>query len=165
MECATVVADLTLSAETPSLATVLELDKKVQEFPMIMIGPLASMETAAATVSLSMRRFSMLQAKNARKIVVSLSEVSSQLNVYQLIVLLYIHRSLFAQAIIDNPENPLKSAYSQSFLAMYRAATNILRALQEVYTHWPKSCSRYWVMSTFAFSASVSVFHCIQGLR
>jgi hypothetical protein len=53
----------------------MELDRKVQDFPLIMIGPLASMETAAATVSLSMRRLAMMQAKGARKIVVPLSKV------------------------------------------------------------------------------------------
>jgi hypothetical protein len=52
----------------------MELDRKVQDFPLIMIGPLASMETAAATVSLSMRRLAMMQAKGARKIVVPLSK-------------------------------------------------------------------------------------------
>jgi hypothetical protein len=79
LECATVVADRTLSAETPSLATIMELDRKVQDFPTITTGPLASMETAAETVSLSMRRLVMVQVKGAREIALPLSEVSRQL--------------------------------------------------------------------------------------
>jgi hypothetical protein len=73
-------------------------------------------------------------------------------------VLLYIHRSFFAQAIIENPVNPLKSAYAPSFLAAYRASQTILRTIQQGFQEFPSLCARFWNIWTFAFSAAVSIF-------
>jgi hypothetical protein len=73
------------------------------------------------------------------------------------VVLMYIHRSFFAQAIIEYPVNPLKSPYAPSFLAAYRASSTILKSIREQFNMWPNSCSRFWTMWTFAFSAAVSI--------
>jgi hypothetical protein len=73
---------------------------------------------------------------------------------------MYIHRSFFAQAIIEHPVNPLKSAYAPSFLATYRASSTILKSVREQFNLWPNSCSRFWQMWTFAFSAAVRIFYC-----
>lgn len=70
-------------------------------------------------------------------------------------VLLYIHRSFFAQAIIEYPMNPLKSPYAPSFLAAYRASATILRTIREHFAVRPELCSRFWQMWTYAFSAAV----------
>ena len=71
------------------------------------------------------------------------------------IVLMYIHRSFFAQAIIEHPVNPLKSTYAPSFLAAYRASSTILKSIREQFNMWPNSCSRFWTMWTSAFAAAV----------
>ena len=68
---------------------------------------------------------------------------------------MYIHRSFFAQAIMDHPENPLKSVYAPSFLASYRASSTILKAVREQFNMWPVACSKLWAMWTFGFSAAV----------
>jgi hypothetical protein len=70
-------------------------------------------------------------------------------------VLMYIHRSFFAQAIIEHPENPLKSQYAPSFLAAYRASSTILKSIGQQFDMWPNSTARFWVMWTFAFTAGV----------
>ena len=70
-------------------------------------------------------------------------------------VLLYIHRSFFAQAIIEYPINPLKSPYAPSFLAAYRASATILHTIREHFAVRPELCSRFWQMWTHAFSAAV----------
>ncbi len=70
-------------------------------------------------------------------------------------VLMYIHRSFFAQAIIEQPVNPLKSTYAPSFLAAYRSSATILKSVREQFTMWPNSCAKFWTMWTFAFSAAV----------
>lgn len=87
--------------------------------------------------------------------------VLSQLMWLCYIVLMYIHRSFFAQAIIEYPVNPLKSPYAPSFLAAYRASSTILKSVREQFNIWPNSCSRFWTMWTFAFSAAVSFELCI----
>jgi hypothetical protein len=70
-------------------------------------------------------------------------------------VLMYIHRSFFAQAIIEQPMNPLKSTYAPSFLAAYRASATILKSVREQFAVMPNACARFWTMWTFAFSAAV----------
>ncbi|KAJ7861197.1 fungal-specific transcription factor domain-containing protein [Mycena olivaceomarginata] len=70
-------------------------------------------------------------------------------------VLLYNHRSFFAQAIIEQPVNPLKSMYAPSFLAAYRASATILKSVREQFANMPNVCGRFWMMWTFAFSAAV----------
>ncbi|TFK21657.1 hypothetical protein FA15DRAFT_672344 [Coprinopsis marcescibilis] len=131
---AEVVAEVsarTLTAETPSYATIMDLDRKVREFPIpesMMSKPGDDFSTA----------FQLCVLDHIRET-----------------VLLYIHRSFFAQAIIDHPKNPLKSPYAPSFLAAYRASSTILKSVQEHFTLWPQSSSRFWTMWTFAFSASV----------
>lgn len=72
-------------------------------------------------------------------------------------VLMYIHRSFFAKAIIEYPVNPLRSPYAASFLAAYRASSTILKSTKEQFEIWPNSCSRFFPMWTFSFSAAVSV--------
>ena len=72
------------------------------------------------------------------------------------VVLLYIHRAFFAQAILDCPENPLRSQYAPSFLASYRAASTILKAISDQFNLLPTVCARFWIIWTYAFSSAVS---------
>ena len=72
-----------------------------------------------------------------------------------LLVLMTIHRSFFAQAIIEHPANPLKSVYAPSFLAAYRASSTVLKCVEEQFEMAPSTTSRMWQMWTFAFSAAV----------
>lgn len=44
------------------------------------------------------------------------------------LALLYIHRTFFAQAMLDHPANPLRSPYAPSFLAAYRCASGMIKA-------------------------------------
>ena len=81
------------------------------------------------------------------------------------IVLMYIHRSFFAQAIIEHPVNPLKSTYAPSFLAAYRASSTILKSIREQFNMWPNSCSRFWTMWTSAFSAAVCIFRYFDEMK
>lgn len=92
----------------------------------------------------------------SRDKLVSFSSIKNFLQLMQCyLVLVYIHRSFFAQAIIEQPANPLKSVYAPSFLAAYRASAAILKSICEQFNTCPSSCGRYWVMWTYAFSAAV----------
>jgi hypothetical protein len=66
-----------------------------------------------------------------------------------------MHRSFFAQALIEDPINPLRSPYAPSFLASVRAAGTILRVIRDQFAVHPAMCSRFWAMWTYAFSAAV----------
>ncbi|KAF9474117.1 hypothetical protein BDN70DRAFT_885189 [Pholiota conissans] len=129
-ECVADVTARTLTAEAPSYATIMELDRKVREFPLPE-GISSSPDDLGASFQ--------------RCVLDHIRET----------VLMYIHRSFFAQAIIEHPVNPLKSVYAPSFLAAYRASSTILKSIREQFNIWPNSCSRLWTMWTFAFSAAV----------
>ncbi|KDQ26287.1 hypothetical protein PLEOSDRAFT_1077318 [Pleurotus ostreatus PC15] len=133
-ECVADVASRTLTAEAPSYATIMELDKKVRDFSL---PPLP--------VSSSGDQRESFAAEFTRCVLDHTRET----------ILLYIHRSFFAQAIIEQPVNPLKSAYAYSFLAAYRASSTILKSVKEQFRTWPAASACFWSMWTFAFSAAV----------
>ncbi|PFH47833.1 hypothetical protein AMATHDRAFT_151154 [Amanita thiersii Skay4041] len=130
-ECVADVTARTLTAEAPSYATIMELDRKVREFPL----PEGFSNASPNDLATSFQRCVLDHIRET--------------------VLMYMHRSFFAQAIIDQPVNPLKSAHAPSFLAAYRASATILKSVREQFSIWPNSCSRFWTMWTFAFTAAV----------
>ncbi|KAG6888704.1 hypothetical protein C0995_006495 [Termitomyces sp. Mi166 len=136
-ECVAEVTSRTLTAEAPTYATIMELDKKVREFPLPegMGSAEGRMKAKGGDLAGSFQKCVLDHIRET--------------------VLMYIHRSFFAQAIIEHPANPLKSAYAPSFLAAYRAASTILKSVREQFGIWPNSCARFWTMWTFAFSAAV----------
>ncbi|KAF7369259.1 Zn(2)-C6 fungal-type domain-containing protein [Mycena venus] len=129
-ECVADVTARTLTAEAPSYATIMELDRKVREFPLPPLD-----DAAPDDVGASLQRCVLEHIRET--------------------VLMYIHRSFFAQAIIEQPVNPLKSTYAPSFLAAYRASATILKSVREQFAAMPNACARFWTMWTFAFSAAV----------
>ncbi|KJA16557.1 hypothetical protein HYPSUDRAFT_80028 [Hypholoma sublateritium FD-334 SS-4] len=130
-ECVADVTARTLTAEAPSYATIMDLDRKVREFPL----PEGMAAASSDDLSASFQRCVLDHIRET--------------------VLMYIHRSFFAQAIIEHPVNPLKSIYAPSFLAAYRASSTILKSIREQFNVWPNTSARFWTMWTFAFSAAV----------
>ncbi|KAI5992555.1 hypothetical protein EDC04DRAFT_2586961 [Pisolithus marmoratus] len=144
-DCVADVTARTLASNPPSYSTILELDRKVRNFPVTA----AAEEFAAAACGA-------VPAKPAEK------DIGLMESMHRLImtnareaVLLYIHRSYFVQAITTNPINPLNSLYTPSFLAAYRASLTILRTVKVQYDLHPKLTARLWLVWTYAFSAAV----------
>ncbi|KLO11085.1 hypothetical protein SCHPADRAFT_921876 [Schizopora paradoxa] len=133
-ECVAQVAAKTLTASVPSYSTVLELDAAVRDFPMPEL-PANMPPIDPNKPSMIMARLTLAHTKEA--------------------ILLYIHRSFFAQAMIDDPVNPLRSQYAPSFLATYRSSAHILKCIREEFELLPELSSRFWSGWTFAFSAAV----------
>ncbi|KAJ3725495.1 fungal-specific transcription factor domain-containing protein, partial [Lentinula raphanica] len=164
-ECLAEVVSRTLTAETPTYATIMDLDRKVREFPLpenfIDRGAGSSAKDAGLggipnTFPTASNYANPPTAESeGQDSDMSFSFMKCVLDHIRETVLMYIHRSFFAQAIIDQPTNPLKSVYAPSFLAAYRAAATILRSVREQFILWPNSCARFWTMWTFAFSAAV----------
>ncbi|KAH9951097.1 fungal-specific transcription factor domain-containing protein [Amylocystis lapponica] len=140
-ECVAEVAARTLGAETPTYATIIDLDRRVRNFPIPsdVLAMLEDLQPATDSgpppLAASMARFVISHSRE--------------------VILLYIHRSFFAQAIIDSPSNPLRSAYAPSFLAAYRASCTILKVIRDQFAVYPALCARFWSIWTFAFSATV----------
>ncbi|TCD68014.1 hypothetical protein EIP91_011625 [Steccherinum ochraceum] len=142
LECVSEVAACTLTAEAPSYATIMELDRKVREFPIpaeaaALLEDLKTPQEGEEPLppSVTMPRFVLSHSRE--------------------VILLSIHRAFFAQAIIDCPDNPLRSQYAPSFLASYRASCTILKAISDQFALLPTLCARFWVTWTYAFSAAV----------
>ncbi|KAL4249930.1 hypothetical protein ABKN59_002009 [Abortiporus biennis] len=142
LQCVSEVAARTLTAEAPSYATIMELDRKVREFPIPADASALIEDLKTPTdgdeplpLSVSMTRFVLSHSRE--------------------VILLSIHRAFFAQAIIDCPENPLRSQYAPSFLAAYRASCTILKVINTQFALLPTLCARFWSIWTYAFSSAV----------
>ncbi|KZT69217.1 hypothetical protein DAEQUDRAFT_268089 [Daedalea quercina L-15889] len=140
-ECVSVVAMKTLAVEPPTYETIMELDRHVRDFPIppeavVALEDLAPPpDTEPPTVVNSMEMMVMSHSRE--------------------VLLLYIHRTFFAQAIIDCPTNPVKSEYAHSFLTAYRAAVVVLKTVKQQFVMFPNLCARIWPIWAYAFSAAV----------
>jgi hypothetical protein len=90
------------------------------------------------------------------------SEVTKQLNICA--ALLYIHRSFFAQALLDHPSNPLRSRYAPSFLAAYRCASGVIKSAVNQFDRFPDLSMRWWMVWTHLFSAAVSYLQSLSQM-
>ncbi|KAF8074719.1 fungal-specific transcription factor domain-containing protein [Lyophyllum atratum] len=135
------VADTTLVAKSPSYTTVLELDRKVREisFPT-SFKPYVKREDGEEdfySSSLSLQGF-----------------YASQ---HRTVTMLYLHRSFFAQAMLDHPSNPLLSPFAPSFLTAYRCASVIIKASSHQFDRCAEMAMRVWFLMYHTFSAAIIV--------
>lgn len=141
-ETISVVLEQTLTAETPQYRTILELDRKVREKRLPPhLNVFMSPEEEHFTPSVYMRgcilgQFRAVSKFSILKLWLSTDSVSQ--------ALLYIHRSWFAQAMLDHPVNPLRSPYAPSFLAAYRCASGVIKISLNHFDRFPELCCRWW---------------------
>ncbi|KAG2754657.1 hypothetical protein P692DRAFT_20950168 [Suillus brevipes Sb2] len=133
------VTELTLSADLPSYDTILELDKKVRE--QVLPPPLnlyrSSVQDDYTTPSAYVRGRILFQFRTT--------------------TMLFIHRSFFAQALLDFPTNPLRSPYAPSFLAAYRCASATIKTTVLNFQVFPDLFMRWWPIWSHLLSAAVIV--------
>ncbi|KAI0311789.1 fungal-specific transcription factor domain-containing protein [Amylostereum chailletii] len=138
-ECVAEVAAKTLTASPPKYSEVLDLDRKIREF-------------AIPAEALAMLRGG---HEDPRQVPLAASMAHFVLSHTREVILLFVHRSFFAQALIEDPANPIRSQYAPSFLSTVRAASTILRSVRDQFALHPAMCSRFWSTWTYAFSAAV----------
>ena len=117
------VIKLTLAAKPPSYKTILELDRKVRE--------------SVLPDALNVTRARNDDQSSAHEYV-----QGGQLTKYRTITVLFLHRSFFAQALLEHPENPLLSRYAPSFLATSSCASAIVKNAVVHYSKFPQLCLR-----------------------
>lgn len=71
--------------------------------------------------------------------------------------MLYLHRSFFAQAVLDYPANPLLSPFAPSFLTAYRCASVVIRAAAHQFERCAPLAMRLWFLLCHTFSAAVII--------
>ncbi|KAF8237437.1 hypothetical protein L208DRAFT_1247461 [Tricholoma matsutake] len=132
LECMIPLVRTILAVKPPSYQAVLELDRKIRTLTQPQPDD-PSEDRTAVTMRIFVRSH------------------------YQALMLLFLHRGFFAQAMSENPANPLHSSYSQSVLAAYSSACVVLDSTKAQYFKQRLLCARVWRIWSLAFSAAVIV--------
>ncbi|KAF7970145.1 hypothetical protein HWV62_24922 [Athelia sp. TMB] len=117
------VIKLTLAAKPPSYKSILELDRKVRE-------------------SVLPDTLNITRPENDDQSGIHHYMQGGQLAKYRTITMLFLHKSFFAQALLEHPENPLLSRYAPSFLATISCASAIVKNTTVHYSKFPQLCLR-----------------------
>lgn len=133
MECLAPVIEVAQAAKPPNYQTILELDRKIREFPMPVFPDPTHFDHAPR----GMRNFGR--------------------SCYKELTLLFLHRGFFAQAMGDFPSDPIRSPVGRSFMVVYQCANTMITATIDQFKLQPVICSRVWRIWSFAFSAAVVV--------
>ncbi|KAI0091551.1 fungal-specific transcription factor domain-containing protein [Irpex rosettiformis] len=130
------ITDALLSAKAPTYEHVLDLDRRIRQttLPAVKLY-LKPDEQDYANPALCMKGWLMSQFRS--------------------IAMIYIHRTFFAQALLDNPDNPLSSPYAPSFLAANRCASVLIKSFIHHFERCPDLCGRFWGIWTHTFSACI----------
>ncbi|GJE93221.1 fungal specific transcription factor domain-containing protein [Phanerochaete sordida] len=130
------IVDALVNAQAPTYETVLDLDRRIRQttLPAVRLY-LQPDEDDYNNPGLCMKGYLMSQ--------------------YRSISMIYIHRTFFAQALLDHPDNPLSSPYAPSFLAANRCASVLIKSFIHYYERCPDLIGRFWGIWTHAFSAAI----------
>ncbi|TFK46992.1 hypothetical protein OE88DRAFT_1666805 [Heliocybe sulcata] len=77
------------------------------------------------------------------------------LSQFRLNTMMFIHRSFFAQAVLDHPTNPFRSPYAPSYLTAYRCASAQLASSIHFYNRLPELFIRLSSFWTHAFTGAL----------
>ncbi|TFK66191.1 hypothetical protein BDN72DRAFT_961949 [Pluteus cervinus] len=131
------VMETAFNPKPPSYSTIMELDKKIRDFPVpAHFEPNCSAVRYPSLNSiLDMQRWMVMVAKEW--------------------TLLNLHRAYFAQALREQPEDLSKHRYLPSVITIYRSAWRIIRALRKTWKVVSGIVSRTSLPWSQAFSAAI----------
>ncbi|TFK32802.1 fungal-specific transcription factor domain-containing protein [Crucibulum laeve] len=138
--CLIASAQHVFSTKTPPYSALLDIDKRIRKFPM------PSHLRSPVRVSEAGRSWSTDPSRAMQQYCALCLRESN---------LLYIHRSYFAQAIRQDPENPLRHKYAPSVLATYRSACRLISSLRGLYPIHPRISSHSWYFWSGIFSSCI----------
>ncbi|KAH7911612.1 hypothetical protein BJ138DRAFT_1135262 [Hygrophoropsis aurantiaca] len=123
-------------ARPPAFSTILELDRKIRDFPVPKhLQPCCTHDTSPSAMPEHIQVHSLL--------------------IYKEVTLLNLHRSYFAQALQDSPNDLLKHRYGPSVMAAYRSAWRIIEIQSHSVKVFPQIIERMGVFWSHALSAAV----------
>lgn len=70
--------------------------------------------------------------------------------------LLFIHRNFFTRAMLDFPDEPLRSPFAPSVIASYRNSVNVLRLVRAQFDACKEAMGRMWPVWARAIMCAVS---------
>ncbi|KAG1737552.1 fungal-specific transcription factor domain-containing protein [Suillus paluster] len=132
-QCISTVIQHAQTAKVPKYSVIIELDRKIRDMELPKYAQRPPRE--GAELAEAMKHY---MPRN-----------------YRHLTLLYVHRCFFAEAVSNNPTNPMNSPYAPSFLAGYRSACELISDVRTQFDLFPAQIARFWVLWTHAFSSSV----------
>ncbi|KAG1902682.1 uncharacterized protein F5891DRAFT_1127608 [Suillus fuscotomentosus] len=125
-------------AKTPTYRTILELDRKIRDFPVPphLQPRCATSETLTKAAILQQVQTSFLLTNKET-------------------TLLNIHRRYFTQALEDQPDDLLKHKYGPSVMAMYRSAWRVIESHSHAARKIPQVIERLGLFWSQALSAAI----------
>ncbi|KAF7347397.1 hypothetical protein MVEN_01495500 [Mycena venus] len=133
------LAEATLAAKPPGYATVLELDRRVREL----------------SVPESYKPYPTRADGEEEYYSSAASLRGAYASQYRAVTMIYLHRSFFAQAMLDFPTNPLRSPFATSFLTAYRSASVIIKGTAYQFDRNAEMAMRVWFLLHQTFSAAI----------
>jgi len=160
-----VVHDEAFGTRIPNYKVIQELDKKVRNWyvpPSLQVpgfggAKLVSTEVEQPTVQLTLQRYIAFAIKEMSKYFFERVRLPS--NCFPHEALFYMHRGFFAQALEDNPGDPMGSKYSPSVLAAYGSATSFVGLIESLFHQHPQLTERMWFLFTHVFSCAVCAIY------
>ncbi|KZP04663.1 hypothetical protein FIBSPDRAFT_1054535 [Athelia psychrophila] len=124
-------------AKVPPYTMVLDLDRKIRDFPVpSYLQPNCNeLEMPSPTQELIIQRFIVLSSKEA--------------------TLLNLHRTYFAQALREQPHDLLRHRYGPSVMATYRSAWRLIEGLKSPTRRTPGLIARHNIAWSNALSAAI----------
>ncbi|CAL1709670.1 unnamed protein product [Somion occarium] len=129
-ECLIPLLRFVNAAKPPSYQRVLELDKQFRSAALPLMD-----DAESTSISASMRWW--VRAH------------------YIDLILMFLHRGFFAQALATHPENPLQSPYAHSFVTAYHCACHFIRMTRFQFGKQPQLMTRVWQIWTFTLSGAL----------
>lgn len=121
----------------------MKLDKRIREFPVpLPAAPNTAMAEGDSDVEKGQDDYARAMAEFMPKF-------------YKLAALNYLHRTLFARALVECPADPTQSAAQGSFLAGYHSACDLLGAARGLFSVWPAEAARTWNMWAHIFGSAM----------
>ncbi|KAJ7880285.1 fungal-specific transcription factor domain-containing protein [Mycena olivaceomarginata] len=141
-ECLSVVHDKVFGARGPAYSTVQELDKKLRNHyvpPSLQVSGFGGSNMTSGSeqppIELTMQRYCCFAIRE--------------------IALFYMHRGFFAQALQDNPHDPMGSKFAPSVLAAYTSACTFVGLVESLFKQHPALVERLFFYFTHVFSCAI----------
>lgn len=156
--------DEAFGSKVPTYANILKLDRQMRSYPVptvLQVPGFGNSEpqngSYGDTVELIMQRHIVLGIRETSKVLSSVLVRSVALILLRA-DLLYLHRSFFAKAISDHPQDPLGSPYGSSVIAAYRSAGALIALQRNYNVQLPELSSRMYFLNAHLFSLVYASF-------
>ncbi|KAF8513990.1 hypothetical protein BU17DRAFT_68547 [Hysterangium stoloniferum] len=153
-QCLVSVVEEAFGAKSPSYATILKLDRKIRDFEIpASLQPVGGSRGTGGVVvdGMGMNSMNMNMGMGigaGMRVGLGLEMQRYMLFCERETSLLYLHRTFFAQAVCDCPDNPLESKYATSVSATYRRT-------HDATVRHPELAARFWFFWSNLFSAAI----------